>query len=309
MKKLSFIIPCYNSEKTIKTVTNEIIDVVDKLLNYDYEIILINDYSHDNTFQVIREICSLNNKIKGVNFSKNYGQPSATLAGCSISTGDIIVYSDDDGQTPMDELPKLLEKLDRGFDVVFGGFSEKKTSFMQRIGSQINNRMAEILIGKPKDVYMGSFWVCKSYVIEEAILCKNPFPYLAGIILSITRNVVSIPTSHRSRLHGKSNYTLKKMLVLWFNGFTAFSVKPLRIASLIGVCTSFLGFLYMLIIIYDKYRNPAVLVGYSSIMSAVLFVGGMIMMMLGLLGEYIGRIYMNINNLPQYVIKEKINLD
>lgn len=309
MKKLSFVIPCYNSEKTIGKVTDEIIQIVTDINKYDYEIILVNDFSKDNTLSVIRRLCDKNEKIKGLSLAKNFGQPSATLAGCEISSGEIIVYSDDDGQTPLDELYSLLSKLEEGYDVVFADFSVKKSNFFHNIGSRINNKMAEVLLRKPKGLYMGSFWVCESFVVKNAILCNNPFPYLAGIFLSITRNMTSVPTSHRVRLEGKSNYTLKKMISLWLNGFTAFSIMPLRIASLIGLITSLSGFLYIIIIFYHKFKYPTIPTGYSSIMSAILFIGGMIMVMLGLLGEYIGRIYININNTPQYVIKEKFNID
>lgn len=308
MNKISVVIPCYNSENTLHDVVCETIRTLDGLTDFScYEIILVNDYSKDFTFNTIRDLCNNNKKIIGINLSKNFGQPSATLAGFSVASGDVIVYSDDDGQTPINELPKLLNKLNEGFDMVFAKFTEYKLSPLQKLGSKINNSMSSYLIGKPKHIHMGSFYVCKNFIIKESLKCNNPFPYLAGIVLGITMNMASVPTSHRKRTHGKSNYTIKKLTSLWLNGFTAFSVKPLRIASIVGFLTALIGFIFIIAIIYNKIKYPTVPAGYSSIISAIFFIGGMIMLMLGLIGEYVGRIYLNINKKPQYVIKEKIN--
>lgn len=306
--KLSFIIPCYNSEKSIELVVDEIIKTVNTLSKYDYEIILIDDCSPDNTLNKIIYLCKTNKKLKGLSLSQNFGQPSAMLAGQKFATGDIVVHSDDDGQTPLDELYKLLNKLEEGFDMVFANFLNKKNSAFQNIGSSINNIMAYYLIGKPRKVHMGNFWVCRKFVIDEAVKNNNPHPYIAGIFLSITKNIGTVDTQHRSRIYGRTNYNFKKMLSLWLNGFTAFSIKPLRIASLLGLITSSLGFFYILIILYNKLSYPNVPQGYSSIMSVTLFTGGIIMLLLGMIGEYVGRIYTNANQNPQYVIKKEINL-
>lgn len=309
MKKISFVIPCYNSELSLETVVKEIKGVISTRKEYDYEIILVNDCSSDNTIQVIKKLCSDDKKMKGINLSRNFGQPSATLAGLSIVEGDIVAYSDDDGQTPINELFKLIDKLEEGFDIVFGKFKEKKNSLLQNIGSKLNDIMASYLIGKPRNLHFGNFWVCKKYIATESIPCKNPYPYLGGIFLNITKNMTCVPTHHRKRLVGKTTYTFKKMVSLWLNGFTAFSVKPLRIASTIGLITALMGFIFMVNIIANKILHPLIPLGYSSIMSVLLFIGGLIMIMLGLIGEYVGRIYMNINNNPQYIIKEFINKD
>ena len=213
-RKLSFVIPCYRSAATIGLVVAEITKTVTKRSDFDYEIILINDGSPDNTFGVIKELCKNNSKIKGICLSKNYGQAPATLAGFAHVTGEIVVYSDDDGQTPINELFPLIDKLDEGFDMVFAKFSEKKNSWFQNFGTKVNNVMACYLIGKPPKLHFGNFWVSKKFVIEQTILCENPYPYIAGIFLSITKNMTSVPTGHRSRLVGKSNYTFSKMVSL-----------------------------------------------------------------------------------------------
>lgn len=306
--KLSFVIPCYNSENTVKTVVEEIIETVNKLQGYDYEIILVNDYSKDKTLQVIRDICLQNKKVIGINLSMNFGQHSAMQAGYSFVSGDYVIHSDDDGQTPINELPKLLQKFEEGFDMVCAKYQVKHNSIIQNIGTKLNNMMAYYLIDKPKNVHFSNFWICKSFIVKESIKSKNPYPYLAGIFLGITKNIAMVPAIHRERISGKTNYSFKKMISLWLNGFTAFSIKPLRIASLIGFTTAMFGFIYIIILIINKIYYPEIPIGYSSIMSALLFIGGMIMMMLGLIGEYIGRVYINLNNKPQFVIKETLNV-
>jgi polyisoprenyl-phosphate glycosyltransferase len=309
MKKLSVVIPCFNSEYTLKRVVDETIQVIEKIEIYDFEIILVNDGSKDNTFAIISSLCNYSNRIIGINLSQNFGQHSAMMAGHSISSGNIIVHSDDDGQTPIDELPKLLDKLDEGYDMVCAKYDIKQNSYFQNIGTKINKLMAYYLIGKPKHVHFSNLWICKSFIVKEAIKCKNPYPYLAGIYLGVTKNIAMVPATHRKRLVGKTTYSLKKMISLWLNGFTAFSITPLRIASLLGFIIAIIGFIYMIVLIINKIQNPIIPVGYSSVMSTIIFIGGMIMMMLGMIGEYIGRIYININNKPQFVIKEVVNCD
>lgn len=169
--------------------------------------------------------------------------------------------------------------------------------------------MAEIVIGKPKDLIFTNFIALKRYIVEEIKKYKNPYPYLTGLLLRTTSDIVNVKMEERERIAGATNFTLKKMLHLWLNGFTAFSIKPLRISTVIGFFTALVGFLYGIYIIVYKFIYPEVLQGYSSLMAVFLFVGGVLMLMLGMIGEYIGRIYISINNSPQYVIKEKININ
>ncbi len=306
--KISVVIPCYRSQSTLPSVVEETICILNQRASIDYEIILVNDGSPDDTFEIIKRLCN-NKKIKGINLAKNFGQASATLAGFSQVSGDIVVYSDDDGQTPIDYLWALVDKLSEGHDMVFARFAQKKNSLFQNIGSKLNNMMASYLIGKPKNLHLGNFWVCRRFVIDEAVKCKNPYPYIGGLFVKITQNMTEVRTNHRERLQGKSNYTFRKMVSLWLNGFTAFSVKPLRVATFLGMTISTAGFLFAVYISIQKLIHPEISAGYSSLMAAVLTMGGMIMFMLGIIGEYVGRIYMNINRIPQYVVRDTLNID
>lgn len=307
--KLSFIIPCYRSEKTIEKVVNELIETVKTRENYDYEIILVNDGSPDSVIKVIRGLCLKNNRIKCINLAKNFGQANAKMAGYKYVTGDYIFSLDDDGQIAVNELYKLVDKLDEGYDVVFAKYINKKHSFFRNIGSKINNTMANFLIGKPKELIVTSFLVMRPFVAKEIIKYKNPYPYPLGIITSTTNKITNVQTDHRKRESGKSGYNIKKLLKLWINGATNFSVKPLRIAIVIGIISAMLGFGYGTFTIIQKLFNSNIQSGWSSIVSIILFMSGIILCVLGIMGEYLGRIYMALNSIPQYVISEKINID
>ncbi len=306
MTKLSFVIPCYNSEHTIGTVVDEVIDTVTNHGGYDYEIILINDSSPDNVFSVITDMAEKNSRIKGIDLARNFGQHSAIMAGFHYVTGDVVVCLDDDGQTPANEMFKLIDALDEN-DLVFAKYTNKKHSAFRNFGSKVNDKMAQWLLNKPQNLKIMSYLACKRFVVDEVLLYDNPFPYISGLLLRATNKVANVEIHHRERIEGKSGYTIKKLFLLWVNGFTSFSVKPLRLATFIGSATAIIGFLYGLYIIINKIINPAAPLGYSSTMAVLLFIGGMIMLLLGMIGEYVGRVYISLNNAPQFVIRKTLN--
>lgn len=309
-KKISFIIPCYGSEKTIEIVIKEIEEKVSKSDKYDYEVIAVNDQSPDNVWNVLKEIAKNNEKVKIVNLAKNMNRPGALMAGMSKATGDYIVLMDDDGQCPMESLWQLIKPLEEGHDVSIAKYPSYKQSKFKSFGTIVNRKMTEIVIEKPKDLSFTNFSAMKRYIVEEILKYKNPYPYMTGLLLRTTSDIVNVEMEERERISGNTNFTLRKMLNLWINGFTAFSVKPLRIATIIGFITAAIGFLYgVYVIIYKLVVHTSVAQGYSSLMAVLLFIGGIIMIMLGIIGEYIGRIYISINNSPQYVIKETMNIN
>lgn len=308
-KKLSFIIPCYGSEKTVGLVIDEINKVVSQNPRYDYEVVAVNDHSPDNVWQVLKNIAQNNPKVKLINLAKNMNRPGALMAGMSKTTGDYIILMDDDGQCPMESLWKLIEPLENGHDVSIAKYPTYKQSKFKSFGTIVNRKMTEIVMEKPKDLSFTNFSALKRYIVEEITKYKNPYPYLTGLLLRTTSDIVNVEMEERERITGSTNFTFKKMLNLWINGFTAFSIKPLRISTIVGIITAALGFIYgIYIIIHKLVVHTTVLQGYSSLMAVMLFIGGIIMMMLGMIGEYIGRIYISINNSPQYVIKETVNI-
>lgn len=306
MKKVSFVIPCYRSEKTLPGVIKEIQDTMKGLPEYVYDMFLVNDCSPDNTFETIKELCSLYDNITGINLAKNFGQHAALMAGLRKSDGDIVVCLDDDGQTPADEVGKLLAGIENGSDVVYAQYDSKKHSAFRNFGSWANDVMTRVMLGKPKDLHVTSYFAAKRFVVDSMVTYENSYPYVIGLVLRTTKNITNVPVKHRSREIGTSGYNMKKLFALWFNGFTAFSITPLRAATMLGCLCAGGGFIYGIYTIIKKILNPDVPVGFSSLMSAIVFIGGMLMVMLGLIGEYIGRIYISINNSPQYVIKEEI---
>lgn len=308
-EKISFVIPCYRSENTIENVINEIIHEMKPYKEYDYEIITVNDHSPDNVYYKLREIAKENFQIKVIDLAKNMGKHAAMMAGYSKATGEIIVNLDDDGQCPLNHLWDLIAPLNNGYDISIAKYPIKKESVFKRFGSKINELMAKIVIGKPKNLSISNFSAMKQFVCKELIRYQNAYPYIDGLFLRTTSNIINIEMEERERLSGSTGYTLLKSLKLWINGFTAFSVKPLRIATLLGFVVALFGFIYGIYIIIQKILNPEILMGYSSLMAVMLSLGGVIMLLLGMIGEYIGRIYISINNSPQYVIRQTINFE
>lgn len=306
-KKLSFVIPCYKSEKTVGSVIAEIRDMISKEAKYDYEIILVNDGSPDDVWDVIKEYADRDAHILGVNLAKNFGQHSAVLAGYHYCTGDYVISLDDDGQTPAGEVPKLLDELEKGYDVVYAKYEEMHQKAFRRWGSDFARRMSDYIFGV-KGYYTGSFFVARKFIIEEMIRYDNCYPYLGGLVLRTTRNIGYVSVQHNDRMSGASGYSLKKLFSLWFNGFTAFSVKPLEISTYIGFFIAFIGFVYTIVIIVRRLfiseLQAIIPYGWSSQTSIILVIGGLILINMGLMGEYIGRIYICINNSPQFVVKE-----
>ena len=309
MENVSFVIPCYRSEKTIGHVVKEIMDIMENQNEYDYEVILVNDASPDNVWEKITELAK-NEKIKGIDLAKNAGQASAVMAGYGNVSGDYVITLDDDGQSPVEATMDIINKLKtENYDVVYGICQQAKFSLFRRAGSKFNSWMAYVMFGRPKDKRIISFCISRRFVIEEMVKYQNPYTYISGLVYRTTGNVGYLLVNHRSREQGTSGYSLKKLIGVWVNGFTAFSVKPLRLASCLGMLFAVLGILMAIIVVIRKLLNPFIAVGWSSVLSAILFIGGVILLVLGLIGEYIGRIYMCINSTPQYVIRQKLNLE
>ena len=309
MKLISFVIPCYGSEKTIEPVINEIIDVISQKSEYTYEIIAVNDCSPDKVYDKLVALAGKNKKVKVINFAKNMNRPGAVMAGLNNAKGDYVVIMDDDGQCPMDKFWTLFEPIEQGHDVSIAKYPERKQSAFKNFGTFANKKMTEFIINRPKETEFTNFMIMQSYIVEEIIKYKNPYPYFTGLLLRTTSDIINVKLEERERISGSTTFTFGKMLALWVNGLTAFSIKPLRISSLIGVFCAIVGFVFGLITIIRKLVVSNISVGWSSTIAILLFVGGLIMLMLGMIGEYIGRIYISINNSPQFVVKEMINFD
>lgn len=306
MTDISFVIPCYGSENTIGTVVSELNNVMMEDGRYTYEIVLVNDNSPDDVWHKIKELAHEYDNIKGISLAKNFGQHAALMAGYRSCSGNIVVSLDDDGQTPANQVFLLIDKINEGYDVVYAKYGEIKQSPFRIWGSWVNEKMTEILLGKPKGLKCTSYYAAKRFIVDEMLRYQNAYPYVGGLVLRSTKSVTNVDVKHQERLEGASGYSLKKLLGLWFNGFTSFSVKPLRIATIVGTVCAVAGFVFGVVMVLRKLLGFTVVLGYSSIMTALLFIGGMIMILLGVIGEYIGRIYISLNNAPQYVVRETV---
>lgn len=310
MEKISFVIPCYYSEKTVADVIKRIIKTVMADGNYDYEIICVNDGSTDGTYAILRKLSKKNCRIKVIDLARNFGQHAALMAAFNYVTGDLVICLDDDGQNPPEEMFSIIDKLEEGYDLVSAKYEkEKKRSLLRRIGSKVSFAMSHYLINMPKDIELNSYYGMKRFVVNEIIKYKNSYPFVHGLALRVTRNIANVPMRHDARTVGTSNYTFKSLLKLWLNGFTAFSEKPLRLAAVTGIICSMLGIVSAIVIIIQRLTGHIQSMGYASMMAALLLFSGIIMMFLGLLGEYIGRMYICINNAPQYAIRETQNIE
>lgn len=319
---VSFVIPCYRSEATLPGVVAEIERTMKTLPRYTAEIIMVHDGCGGPAWDTIRELCRESGaaaaagpaspaagqtsavKRRGICLARNFGQHAALMAGIRAAAGDRIVCLDDDGQTPADEAGKLLAAIEAGADVVYARYDHKQHGGFRNFGTRMNEEMTHRLLGKPKELYVSSYFAMRRYVALEMLRYENSYPYVIGLVLRTTTNIVNVPVHHRARVLGKSGYTVTKLLSLWMNGFTAFSIKPLRFATAVGSVSAVLGMLYGVYTIVKKVVNPGVPVGFSALMSAIVFFGGMTILMVGMAGEYIGRTYISVNRAPQYVIRE-----
>ncbi len=309
MTRISVAIPCYKSANTIGKVVDNIKEVILSRPDYDYQIILVNDFPLDHTYEVIKSLCNEDKKIVGVNLSKNYGQSAAKMAALEYFSGDVLVYMDDDGQHPAEEIFKLTDKIFEGYDAVFAHFNQKKHSAFKRITSNANSKLLELIGTKPKGIHYSSFYALSKFAALSYKGYKSPFPSMGGYLNSVCCKFAEVEMQHKRRIEGKSNYTLKKLFALWLTGFTNFSLVPLRMVAAFGVFFSIMGILFGIFIIIRKLINPNIAAGYTSIMATQFFTSGLILFALGFIGEYVGRIYMTISNLQQFVIKEVINAE
>ena len=308
-QKISFVIPCYNTTYAIRSVLEEIAVSMEKLKKkgYSYEVILVNDSSpNPGTLSLLKEVVDKSSAdITLVNLAMNVGQPNAILAGCRVATGDYIMTSDDDGQTPMDQVEQFVAAMEKGYDVVCAKYTKRtQKSVVRKLGSKLNNMMSSMLIRRPEGVEMTTIFLAKRFVVDEITKYDQPYAYLSGLILRTTQNIANVEIEQRKRIEGTSGYSFKKLLRLWLNGATAFSIVPLRIADGIGVGVALAGFVMAVVTVIRKILFVDYQPGWSSIISVLLILFGINLLVLGMIGDFIGRIYLSINKTPQSVVRE-----
>lgn len=305
---VSVIIPCYNSEKMIRTVVEMVMDVFrTDLPEYTCEFILVNDCSSDGTMEEIRKLGADYANVRGIGLTRNFGQHNALMCAMNHASGDYILGMDDDMQTHPSQIPVILHKAEEGYDLVYGIYRKSTNKSAKNFTSWLNRVTSRILLGRPKDIRSSNFWVITRAVCDEVIKYKSFNPYVDGIFYRVTHHIANVEIEHHKREYGESGYTLKKMLKLWLAYFN-FSVIPLRIASMIGSVTAVIGFIAGIVTIVNKFLDPTMTVGWASTVSIMLFFFGLILLVLGIIGEYIGTLVLTTNLSPQYVVREKVNL-
>lgn len=301
----SIIIPCYKSSRTIRKVVEMTTAELEALHIHEYEFILVDDYSPDGgaTLDELKSLAQEYSFVKVISLAKNSGQHNAVMAGLNYAAGELLIAMDDDMQTHPSQLKYLLAEIDKGYDIVYGYYPEKKHSLFRNFGSFMNYITVRILIGKPKDMKTSSYWVIRRFVRDYVVQYKSPYTHLQGLFLRTTRNISCIPIEHFDREVGESGYTLKKLLQLWSN-IMGYSVIPLRMATYCGYFFSVLSILGAVIVVIRKLLDPSMAIGWPSMMCAICFFSGVIMLFMGLIGEYLGRMFLGMNRQPQFVVKK-----
>lgn len=300
---ISIVIPVYNSEKSIAVMVEKLREFLQNKVTF--EIILVNDGSKDNSGRIIRELGQKYDNVTAISLSKNFGQHNAIMAGFNNACGEFIVTMDDDLQHPVEEILKLADfARANDYDAVYGEYLSKNHSLLKNLGSEMNNLMADWIIKKPREIRFTSFRVIRSYVVREIVKYKAPYPYIDGLILRVTNKVGKVTIQHNERKYGKSNYTVRKLLRLWMNGFMNFSIIPLRLFTTVGILIAIIGFVAATVILFETIFLYKPLPGWTSLIVSTLIFSGVQLASIGMVGEYVGRIFLTQNGTPQYVIKE-----
>lgn len=310
--ELSLVIPVYNGSQTIAAVVEQIHIVFENLVNISpacLEIVLVNDGSRDGSAATCRQLVKqYHGSVVFVDLARNFGEHSAVLAGLAVSRGMHAAVLDDDGQNPPGEVIRMWQHLKANqLDVVYGLYRDKKHHWFRNMGSRFNDRMATIMLRKPGHIYLSSFKVMTRFVVDQITGYRGPFPYVDGLIFRTTRRIGQIDVEHAERQAGRSGYNLRRLIRLWLNMFLGFSITPLRMSVLLGLMTSAFSVLLMVGILVDKlWINPNVPVGIPTILVFITMFSGIQLVVLGMVGEYVGRIFLEQNGMPQYIVRSVV---
>jgi undecaprenyl-phosphate 4-deoxy-4-formamido-L-arabinose transferase len=305
---ISVVIPQYKSEEIIPLLYKRLVGALEGI-NGGFEVIIVCDCSPDGSWAKLSEISRKDPRIKPILLRKNVGMDGALMAGFNHVRGQYVVVMDDDLQHAPEDIPKLIEEIEKGCDVVYANFAVKRQSLIKNIGSWFNGKAAQLMIGKPGRLYLSAFKIIRGEVVRELILYDGPYPYVDGLIFQTTESICQITLTHHERAAGAGNYNLYRSFMIWLNLFTGYSILPLRAASYFGLFLSFVSAGMGLLLLCWKLFYGEAPEGWTSTMLVIIFVGGVQLLSMGMLGEYLGRTYMRVNRKPQFAIKEKLNIE
>jgi glycosyltransferase involved in cell wall biosynthesis len=300
---LSFVIPLYHSAATIAGVVREIEGLT---IEGGHEIILVNDGSGDATGEVCRGLVK-NAKvpITLIEHARNFGEHNAVLTGWRQARGAHIVNLDDDGQNPPAEAARLWRHAkETGLDVVFGHYEVKQHSAWRNFGSWFTNKMTDWAVDKPQGFYLSSFRCVTAFVAKSVVGYAGPYPYIDGLILQVTQRLGSIVVRHEPRRAGQTTYTLRRLVRLWLSAWVNFSVLPLRLATVVGFALAGAGVIALLIVIWLWWNNRGPSYGFGWLAAGMLIFSGTQLVLLGLIGEYVGRMFLTVNQRPQAIVRD-----
>jgi glycosyltransferase involved in cell wall biosynthesis len=301
---LSIVVPVYRSADILPRLVEAIDAALRGALAGRFEVLLVCDASPDKSWEVIEQLAARHAFVRGLWLRKNSGQHNATMAGLNHARGDRIVIIDDDLQHPPSAIPQMLAELDQGFDVCYTRYRHRRHALWKKAGSWGNDLLASLLLNKPRGLYLSSFKALRGEVAREVVKYDGPFAYVDGLILDVTSAVTSIDIEHQDRFSGRGNYNFRRSFSLLLKMATSFSVLPLRVVSILGMILAVVSLGVVLYAVIAKLRDPSIQAGWASTMAAVLFVGGVQLLGLGMIGEYLGRTYLKINRKPQFVVRK-----
>lgn len=297
------VVPVYRSAEILPALVGRIAAALGGTGSAgNFEIVLVCDASPDRSWDVIESLSRDHAFVRGIRLRRNAGQHNATMAGLHFASGRSIVIIDDDLQHPPEAIPRMLAELDRGFDVCYTRYLHRQHALWKQVGSRLTDICASLLLGKPRGLYLSSFKAIRREIAIEIIKYDGPYAYVDGLILDVTRSISAIDIEHQPRAAGKGNYNLGRSVSLWLKLATSFSVIPLRMMSLLGALIGLLSFCMIVYVIVAKLRDPTISAGWASLVATILFVGGVQLVGIGLLGEYLGRAYLKLNRKPQFVV-------
>src|SRR5437667_11115795 len=304
---LTVVIPVYNGATSI----GELVAALEALtIDGGHEIVLVNDGSRDDSLAVCRDLAERACvPITLVDLSRNYGEHNAVMVGLRQAGGAHVITMDDDLQNPPEEVERLLAfAQESGHEVIYTYYDEKRHAAWRNLGSRFTNWVAGFVLDKPKGFYLSSFRCMSAFIVHEVTRYEGPFPYVDGLILQVTQDIDRLLVRHLPRAVGRSNYTMRRLLRLWLSMFVNFSVMPLRISTLTGFALSLVGTIGSLVAAIEAlfFAPPA---GWASLMAAVLLLSGVQLLILGIVGEYLGRLYLTANQKPQSIVKTVMRVE
>lgn len=301
--KLSIVVPVYTSAPILPVLVERVAsEMRNEGLEGEFELLLVNDASPDDSWNVIQSLAARYGFVKGISLRRNSGQHNAVMAGLNHISGDAVVIMDDDLQHPPEAIGEMLRALTDDYDVCYTRYRNRQHARWKKLGSQFNDWVATRLLDKPKGLYLSSFKAMRAEIAREIVKYDGPYAYVDGLILDVTRSITVVEIEHQARHAGESNYSFRRLFSLWLKMATSFSVFPLRLATYTGFVLAALSLLMIIVIVVEKLLHPELPRGWASLIATVLFIGGMQTLFIGLIGEYLGRTYLKLNGKPQFVI-------